>query len=46
MNIFKEVKERSDILEVARAMGLDLNRYNKGAVSDWINKFSLNTTPF
>ncbi|MDU2291143.1 MAG: CHC2 zinc finger domain-containing protein [Clostridium celatum] len=30
MNIFKEVKERSDILEVARAMGLDLNRYNKG----------------
>lgn len=30
MNIFKEVKERSDILEVARAIGLNLNRYNKG----------------
>ena len=30
MNIFEEVKERSDILEVARAIGLNLNRYNKG----------------
>ena len=30
MNIFKEVKERSDILDVARAIGLNLNRYNKG----------------
>lgn len=30
MNIFKEVKERSDILDVARASGLNLNRYNKG----------------
>ena len=29
MNIFKEVKERSDILDVARAIGLNLNRYNK-----------------
>lgn len=30
MNIFEEVKERSDILDVARAIGLNLNRYNKG----------------
>ena len=30
MNIFEEVKERSDILEVARAIGLNLNKYNKG----------------
>ncbi|MBQ9012605.1 MAG: hypothetical protein IJ094_03425 [Bacilli bacterium] len=30
MNIFEEVKERSDILDVARAVGLNLNRYNKG----------------
>ncbi len=29
MNIFEEVKERSDILEVARAIGINLNRYNK-----------------
>ena len=29
MNIFEEVKERSDILDVARAIGLNLNRYNK-----------------
>ena len=29
MNIFEEVKERSDILDVARAVGLNLNRYNK-----------------
>ena len=30
MKIFEEVKERSDILDVARAIGLNLNRYNKG----------------
>lgn len=29
MNIFEEVKERSDILEVARAIGLNLSKYNK-----------------
>ena len=29
MNIFEEVKERSNILDVARIMGLNLNRANK-----------------
>lgn len=29
MNIFEEVKERSDILDVARAIGLNLSRHNK-----------------